>query len=281
MRRNTANLSLAPDRQGSKFGQGIGIGLGPASPRGIGAPRRRGTGNADDPSAPFLPRKLSLSSTLLAGNAGGNAPNSPGGPLASPNTRTRIDGSDPVADVWGRGPSTTSADAAWSGIGARRRANEGPATRGWGGTAGAPSVGLGIGRGISFGSLTNGTASGNGSGDEKISPSASPDPSSNADAIAHAVEDGVGATVPGDNGSVDGGQVPNIATNTIYATNGVLPAPPGLVPEPTEDLANVQWSYKDPTGQIQGHQFHFALIRPILITLFHRPICGGYDAAMV
>lgn len=252
IRRNTASLSLAPDRQTSKFGQGIGIGLGPASPRGMGAPRRRGTGNADDPTTtPFLPRKLSVSSTLLAGSGGNGTPGSPGGPLPSPNTRTRLPGLDSsdAAEPWSRGASTGGAvDPGWGAMGARRRVNEG---RGWGSPAGNPaSIGLGIGRGMSFGSLANGTASGNGSTEEKISPSVSPGPPavSDADAVAPAIENEAGQIPgPNDGASLNGEalQTTTLGTNTIYATNG-----PG--PEPTEDLANVQWSYKDPTGQIQG-----------------------------
>ncbi|KAG8714240.1 hypothetical protein FRC08_012192, partial [Ceratobasidium sp. 394] len=258
VRRNNSSLSLAPDRQSTKFGQGIGIGLGPVSPRGMGVPRRRGTGNADDPtSAPFLPRKLSLSSTLLAGSAGNGPPGSPGGPLPSPNTRTRVptlDGSD-AADPWSRGAAAGgTTDPGWSAMGARRRANDGQAARGWGGTAGTPTGGgLGIGRGMSFGNLSNGTASGNGSEHDKISPSASPgpDPASDPDAITSAPE---GSTEPGpepgDTSLVNGSELPQTAptANTIYATNG-----PGVpAPDPAEDPANIQWSYKDPTGQIQG-----------------------------
>lgn len=257
IRRNTGSLSLAPDRQ-SKFGQGIGIGLGPASPRGVGVPRRRGTGNADDPTtAPFLPRKLSVSSTLLAGSGGNGTPGSPG-PLPSPNTRTRfsgLDGSD-ATEPWARGASNGgAADVGWSAMGARRRVSEG---RGWGNPAGTPTgTGLGIGRGMSFGSLANGNNSGNGSADEKISPSASPGPpaASGTDAFAPAVENEVGQ-IPesGDNGSLSGGEVPQatLNTNTIYATNGPGLVAPAMASEPTEDLANLQWSYKDPTGQTQG-----------------------------
>ncbi|KAJ1309612.1 hypothetical protein OPQ81_006384 [Rhizoctonia solani] len=244
IRRNTANLSLASDRQTNKLGQGISTGLGPASPRGIGAPRRRATGTAEDPvSGPFVPRKLSLSSTLLTGNVV-NAPNSPGGPLPSPNTRTRhsgLDNPDATGDVWARGAPAVPADSPWSAMGARRRTND--ASRGWGNPGGTPSIGLGIGRGISFGSLANGTSSGNGSADEKISPSATPDPGPvSTDAIAPVNEDSTSQPTPA---ATDATQTPAPATNTIYATNG--PAP-----EPTEDFASIQWSYKDPTGQIQG-----------------------------
>jgi hypothetical protein len=253
IRRNTNALSLASDRQTNKLGQGIGIGLGPASPRGIGAPRRRGTANADDPSStPFLPRKLSLSSTLLAANAGNNTPNSPGGPLPSPNTRTRLSGldsSDATPDVWARGPPAILSDAAWSAMGARRRTNEGVGTRGLGNAAGTPSTGLGIGRGILFGSLANGAVSGNGSADEKTSPSASPGPApvSNLDAIVPAEEEvGTVAHSGGDGGVVLQNHV--VGTNMIYSTNGVV----SVAVEPTEDFASIQWSYKDPTGQIQG-----------------------------
>ncbi|KDN34611.1 hypothetical protein RSAG8_12310, partial [Rhizoctonia solani AG-8 WAC10335] len=133
IRRNTANLSLASDRQSNKLGQGIGIGLGPASPRGIGPPRRRATGAADDPtSGPFVPRKLSLSSTLLTGNVG-LPPSSPGGPLPSPNTRTRlasVESSDATAGVWARSAPPVPTDSPWSAMGARRRTND--ASRGWG-----------------------------------------------------------------------------------------------------------------------------------------------------
>ncbi|KAG9102809.1 hypothetical protein FRC06_001073 [Ceratobasidium sp. 370] len=258
VRRNNNSLSLAPDRQSTKFGQGIGIGLGPVSPRGMGAPRRRGAGNADDPtSAPFLPRKLSLSSTLLAGSAGSGTPGSPGGPLSSPNTRTRmstLDGSD-AADPWSRGSAAGgTTDPGWSAMGARRRANDSQAARGWGGTAGTPAGGgLGIGRGMSFGSLTNGTASGNGSDHDKISPSASPGPgpASDPDAIASAPEGSTeSAPQPGDTSIVNGSETSQSAStaNTIYSTNG----PGAPAPDPAEDPANIQWSYKDPTGQIQG-----------------------------
>ncbi|CAE6516837.1 unnamed protein product [Rhizoctonia solani] len=244
IRRNTANLSLASDRQ-SKLGQGMGIGLGPASPRGIGAPRRRATGATDDPaSSPFVPRKLSLSSGLHTGNVGA-PPGSPGGPLPSPNIRTRIPGaetSDPTSDVWARGAPAVPTDSPWNAIGARRRTND--ASRGWGGASGTPGIGLGIGRGISFGSLANGTPTGNGSVDEKISPSVSPGPGpvSTTDATTPANEDSINQPTATTSDAI---QPPALATNTIYATNG---APL----EPTEDFANIQWSYKDPTGQIQG-----------------------------
>ncbi|KAG8747641.1 hypothetical protein FRC10_000184 [Ceratobasidium sp. 414] len=257
-RRNNNSLSLAPDRQSTKFGQGVGIGLGPVSPRGIGGPRRRGTGNADDPtSAPFLPRKLSLSSTLLAGNAGNGTPGSPGGPLSSPNTRTRmsaLDGPD-AADPWSRGPAAGGAtDPGWGVMGARRRANDAQGARGWGGTAGTPmSGGLGIGRGMSLGNPTNGAASGNGGEHDKISPSASPGPGpvSDPDATASGPEGSTESTLqPGDTSIVDGSETSQSAStaNTIYATDG----PSAPVPNPPEDPANIQWSYKDPTGQIQG-----------------------------
>ncbi|KAH7341032.1 hypothetical protein B0J17DRAFT_342813 [Rhizoctonia solani] len=244
IRRNTANLSLAADRQSGKLGQGIGIGLGPASPRGIGAPRRRATGTTDDP--PYIPRKLSLSSTLLTGNVGANPPSSPGGPLPSPNTRARIPGgeiSDTAADVWSRGAPGVSTDSPWSAMGARRRTND--STRGWGNAGGTPGIGLGIGRGISFGSLANGTP-GNGSVDEKISPSVSPGPGpvSNSDAIAPANEDSTSQPTSATNDAI---QTPALPTNMIYATNGIAPTP-----ESAEDFASIQWSYKDPTGQIQG-----------------------------
>ncbi|CAE6421115.1 unnamed protein product [Rhizoctonia solani] len=246
MRRNTTNLSLASDRQQNKIGQGTGIGLGPASPRGIGAPRRRGAGVTDDPaSGPFLPRKLSLSSSLLTGNAVANAPNSPGGPLPSPRTRIPgLDSSDAATDVWARGAPAVPTDSPWSAMGTRRRTNEGATTRAWGNGGGTQGIGLGIGRGISFGSLANGTPSGNGSVDEKLSPSISPGPGpvSNSDAIAPASEDSI--SQPGSTG--DAIQSPALATNMIYATNGLA------APEPSEDFANIQWSYKDPTGQIQG-----------------------------
>ncbi|KAF8610261.1 hypothetical protein BDV93DRAFT_517414 [Ceratobasidium sp. AG-I] len=259
IRRNNSSLSLAPDRQSSKFGQGIGIGLGPASPRGMGAPRRRGTGNADDPTTmPFLPRKLSVSSTLLAGGGANGTPGSPVGALPSPNTRTRfsgLDGSD-AAEPWSRGATTGgAADSGWSAMGARRRVSEG---RGWGNPAGTPTgTGLGIGRGMSFGSLANGTTSGNGSVDEKISPSVSPGPpaASDADAFVPAIENGAGQIPePAGTGSLTGIEVPQATsiTNMIYTTNGPSFIAPAIAPEPTEDFANLQWSYKDPTGQIQG-----------------------------
>ncbi|CAE6435405.1 unnamed protein product [Rhizoctonia solani] len=218
IRRNTANLSLASDRQSGKLGQGIGIGLGPASPRGIGAPRRRAPGTTDDP--PYAPRKLSLSSTLLTGNVATNPPGSPGGPLPSPNTRTRIPGtenSDAAADPWARGAPAVPTDSPWSAMGARRRTND--SSRGWGNAGGTPGIGLGIGRGISFGSLANGTPTGNGSVDEKISPSVSPGPGpvSTSDAIAPANEDP--ASQPTSTTS-DAIQTPALPTNMIYATNG-------------------------------------------------------------
>ncbi|CAE7226276.1 unnamed protein product [Rhizoctonia solani] len=239
IRRNTAGLSLASN----KLGQGIGIGLGPASPRGIGAPRRRGTGATDDPaSGPYVPRKLSLSSTLLTGNVGANPPSSPGGPLPSPNTRTRlgnVENSDATAEVWARSAPAVPTDSPWSAMGARRRTND--TSRGWGNPGGTPGIGLGIGRGISFGSLANGASSGNGSADEKISPSVSPGPGpvSSSDAITPANEESTLAS--------DVTHPPALTTNMIYATNGTAPAS-----EPNEDFANIQWSYKDPTGQIQG-----------------------------
>ncbi|CUA68164.1 GYF domain-containing protein mpd2 [Schizosaccharomyces pombe 972h-] [Rhizoctonia solani] len=241
IRRNTANLSLG---QSNKLGQGIGIGLGPASPRGIGTPRRRGTGAADDPAGgPFVPRKLSLSSTLLTGNVGTNPPSSPGGPLPSPNTRTRLpsgENSDATADVWARGSPAAPTESPWSAMGARRRTND--ASRGWGNAGGTPGIGLGIGRGISFGSLANGTPSGNSSADEKISPSVSPGPGpvSTVDAVAPANEDPTNQPT-----ATTSDAIQTSPANTIYATNGIAP-------EPTEDFANIQWSYKDPTGQIQG-----------------------------
>lgn len=162
-------------------------------------------------------------------------------------------------------------------MGARRRTNEG-GMRGRGGASG-PNMGLGIGRGISFGSLTHDGISGNSSIDEKISPSASPGPApvSNADAVVSAEE----ASQLG--GPIDGGEVsqPAIATNTIYATNGAASVAPALAHEPTEDLANIQWSYKDPTGQIQGSQL--SLRHPIRLLVFYtrRSICGSDDAAVV
>ncbi|KAL5635437.1 hypothetical protein ACGC1H_004283 [Rhizoctonia solani] len=237
IRRNTANLSLASN----KIGQGIGIGLGPASPRGIGAPRRRATGATDDAAAgPFVPRKLSLSSTLLAGNVAVNTPGSPGIPLPSPNTRTRLpsgENADATADGWVRGSPAAPTDSPWSAMGARRRTND--ASRGWGNAGGTPGIGLGIGRGISFGSLANGTPA-----DEKASPSISPGPGpvSTSDAVVPANEEST--TQPTSTAS-DAIQPPALTTNTIYATNGIAP-------ESTEDFATIQWSYKDPTGQIQG-----------------------------
>ncbi|GAB1517879.1 kinesin-like protein [Rhizoctonia solani] len=274
MRRNTTNLSLASDRQQNKIGQGIGIGLGPASPRGIGPPRRRGTGATDDPaSGPFLPRKLSLSSSLLAGNIA-NAPNSPAGPLPSPRTRLpALDNPDAVADVWARGAPAAPVDSPWSAMGTRRRTNEGTTPRGWGNGGGTPGIGLGIGRGISFGSLANGAPSGNGSTDEKLSPSVSPGPGSgpvsNPDAIVPASEDSV--SQPGSTG--DAIQSPALATNTIYTTNGLA------APELTEDFANIQWSYKDPTGQIQGKEDNsFGLPGPFVGATMQQWFEAGYFA---
>ncbi|EUC61709.1 GYF domain protein [Rhizoctonia solani AG-3 Rhs1AP] len=242
IRRNTANLSLASDRQSNKLGQGIGIGLGPASPRGIGAPRRRATGATDDPAAgPFVPRKLSLSSTLLAGNVGVNTPGSPGIPLPSPNTRNRLpsgENADATTDGWVRGSPAAPTDSPWSVMGARRRTND--TSRGWGNAGGTPGIGLGIGRGISFGSLANGTPSADGKTSPSISPG--PGPVSTSDAVAPANEE---STTQPTSTTSDAIQPPALTTNTIYATNG-------NAPESTEDFATMQWSYKDPTGQIQG-----------------------------